>query len=346
MNILIDLSHPAHVHLFRNAIKHWVNHCHNVVITIRDKDITADLLKLYGYPFTVASKKREGLLGLTVEMIEHDRAVYQAARRNKSKILMGTSVAVSHVARLVGGKAVVFNEDDEEVAKVFTRLAYPLAHYIVTPDCLPEDHGKKHITYSSYQKLAYLHPNVFSPDPKILNQLGVETGEPYFIIRLVSLRAAHDIGEQGIDLEMQRRLINLLAPRGKVFITNEKPLPSEFDPYQLPLSLDNVHHAIAFSTLFIGDSQSMAVEAAVMGVPSIRCNTFARRCSVLLELEHRYDLTYAYLPSEEDAFFQKINLLLDQTDLLPQWKQKRECMLQDKIDLTAWMVDFIENLDS
>jgi uncharacterized protein len=90
----------------------------------------------------------------------------------------------------------------------------------------------------------------------------------------------------------------------------------------------------------------MAVEAAVMGVPSIRCNTFARRCSVLLELEHRYDLTYAYLPSEEDAFFQKINLLLDQTDLLPQWKQKRECMLQDKIDLTAWMVDFIENLDS
>lgn len=344
LRLLIDIGHPAHVHLFRNAIDLWKDHGHQVVIAIRDKDITADLLKLYGYPFTIASKRRQGIPGLTLELIEHDWSVYHIARRNRSQILMGTSVAISHVARFIGGKAVVFNEDDEEVAKTFTRLAYPLAHYIVTPDCLPEDHGKKHIKYSSYQKLAYLHPEVFTPDPSVLNRLGVGLNEPYFIIRLVSLRAAHDHGEKGIDLEMQRRLIKFLSSRGRVFISNEKQLPPEFDHFRLPISPVDIHHAISYSTLLIGDSQSMAVEAAVLGIPAIRWNTFAKRCSVLQELENRFGLSFAFLPNEENAMFSKIEDLLDQRDLLSKWQQKRACMLQDKINLTDWMVDFVESL--
>jgi hypothetical protein len=54
--ILVDIGHPAHVHLFRNAIKIWQAHGHDVTITSREKDITGTLLSAYGYPMKLPQK--------------------------------------------------------------------------------------------------------------------------------------------------------------------------------------------------------------------------------------------------------------------------------------------------
>jgi uncharacterized protein len=342
IRMLIDIGHPAHVHLFRNAINAWRRRGHDIVITIRDKDITARLLDRYGLAYKIVSRPRRGMLGLLIELLEHDWGVLKASLSHKSQLLLGTSVSITHVARIIGAKSIVFNEDDADVAYLFTKLAYPLAHAIVTPECLNEDYGLKHVTYKGYQKLAYLHPNVFTPDPAILKELDVFPGEPYFIIRLVSLNAAHDIGEIGIGLEMLRKLIQFLSTQGRVFITSEKPLLEEFEPYRIRISPVDIHKALAYSTLFIGDSQSMTVEAAMLGIPSIRCNTIAKRSSVLRELEDRYGLTFAYLPKDEDLLFAKVNELLEQKDLGELWRLRKNCMLKDKVDLTRWMVDFVE----
>ena len=42
----------------------------------------------------------------------------------------------------------------------------------------------------------------------------------------------------------------------------------------------------------------MAVEAAMLGTPSLRFNDFAGKIGVLEELEHKYELTFAIPPSE------------------------------------------------
>lgn len=47
MRILVDVGHPAHVHLFRNAIHIWHQRGHRVVVTTRDKKVTSRLLSLY-----------------------------------------------------------------------------------------------------------------------------------------------------------------------------------------------------------------------------------------------------------------------------------------------------------
>lgn len=343
--ILVDIGHPAHVHLFRNAIKIWQAHGHDVTITSREKDITGTLLSAYELPYQVASKARKGTLGLAYEMLEHDYGVLKAAIRQKSQILIGTSVAISHVAPLVGAKSVVFNEDDASVAKAFVRLSYPMAHKIVTPSVLNEDHGKKHITYDGYQKLAYLHPNYFSPDPAIKNKLGVNQDEDYFLLRFVTHQAAHDVGEFGIGKDLQLRLIDLLSKYGKVFITSEGELPRELLPYKIQIAPVDIHHALAFAKIFIGDSQSMNVEAAILGVPSLRINSFADRCSVLQELQNKYNLTQAFFPSQEDKIFGTIRKWLEDENLNVRWQEKREMMLNEKIDVTPWMVAFIENLE-
>jgi hypothetical protein len=93
--------------------------------------------------------------------------------------------------------------------------------------------------------------------------------------------------------------------------------------------------------MFVGDSQSMTVEAAVLGTPAIRCNTFVGRCPVIEELEHLYGLTYGFLPNEERKMQSKIKSLLGEVSLKYMWKQRRDVMLAEKIDLTAWMIAFV-----
>jgi len=346
LRLLVDIGHPAHVHLFRNAIRIWLERGHSLAITIRDKDLTAELLSLYGFQFSVASKARNGSFGLAVELLEHNWGVLNSALRHRSQILLGTSVSITHVARLIGAKSIVFSEDDADVARTFVRLTYPYAHTIVTPTCLNEDHGRKHVTYRGYQKLAYLHPNQFTPDHSVLDKMGVKRGEPYFVIRLVSLQAAHDAGESGIKISTLGRLLQVLTKKGKVFITSEKPLLPEFDHYRISIPVTDIHHALFYATLFIGDSQSMALEAAVLGTPAIRFNTFAKRCSALLELEHQYGLTFGFQPVEEDRMLAKVDELLNTNNLRGCWQEKRKVMLSDMIDVTPWMVNFVENYPS
>jgi uncharacterized protein len=343
LRILVDIGHPAHVHLFRNAMRILEKNGHSVVITIRDKDITAKLLDLYGFPYTVASVARKGTLGLAYELFEHDWGVLKVAKRHRSQILMGTSVAVAHAAPLIGAKSIVFGEDDASVAPTFVRLTYPFAHAIVTPTCLNEDHGKRHIKYNGYQKLAYLHPKYFSPNPEVLSKLGVAPGEPYFIMRFVSLQAAHDKGEAGLSLEARKILTDRLSQYGRIFITSETPLPAELEPYRYKISPDSMLDAIAFAKMLVSDSQTMTAEAAILGVPSVRCNSFVGRISYLEEMEHKYALTYGFKPDQQEAMFSKVDELLTQSNLSQIWQERRNSMLAEKIDVTAWMVNMIEN---
>jgi uncharacterized protein len=342
--ILVDIGHPAHVHLFRNAINEWRSRGHSVVITIRDKDITARLLDAYGFSYSIASKARNGFIGLAFELLEHDFGVLKAAIKHHSKILIGTSVAITHVAPLIGAKSILFSEDDASVAKTFVRLSYPFASRIVTPTTLGEDHGRKHVQYEGYQKLAYLNPKYFTPDPAIKEKLGVGQDEQYFLMRFVTLKAAHDIGEFGMDIELQRSLVSFLENYGKVFITSERQLADDLEKYRFNLDPSEIHHALNYAKFFIGDSQSMAVEASILGVPSVRINSFADRCSILQELQNKYELSYAFFPSQRNEIFELLQNWLNNDRLDEEWNNKRAKLLEDKIDVTEWMVDFIEKL--
>ena len=87
----------------------------------------------------------------------------------------------------------------------------------------------------------------------------------------------------------------------------------------------------------------MAVEAAILGTPSIRFSDFAGRIGVLEELEHKYGLTYGIKTSEPEKLYAKIEELLRFPNLKEEWQKRRQKMLSEKIDVTAFMVWFIEN---
>lgn len=341
MNILVDINHPAHVHLFRHAIQAWQKEGHLIVITARDKEVTIRLLELYGLAYHLTTQPLNSLIGKAWELVRQDAIIYQLAIRHQIELMLGTSIGIAHVSRITSAKSLFFNEDDAIVDRTSYYLAYPFADAVITPDCLSDKFTSKYVTYPSYHELAYLHPNRFQPDPSIYSLLDISSDEPYFVMRLVALKADHDIGQKGISPSFLRRIIHLLSDYGRVFITSETPLSEDLEPYRVPVPPHKIHDVLAFASMLISDSQTMTAEAAVLGVPSIRCNTFVGRCSTLEELEKRYKLTYGFLPQAEEAMMQKITALIKDKTTKEQWLEKRERMLKEKIDLTGWMLNFV-----
>jgi len=189
-------------------------------------------------------------------------------------------------------------------------------------------------------KLSYLHPSVFTPDR---SKVKVSMDRPFFLVRLSGLSAHHDFGMKGITEEVLEKIIRRLEQVGSVYISSEKPLPARYKEYLLKIPVSEIHHYLYFASMLICDSQSMTVEAAILGTPSIRISSFSGRISVLEELELKYHLTYGFQPNDEAGIFNKLEELLSITDLRGEFMERRRIMLAGKIDVAAFLTGFIDH---
>lgn len=341
MRILVEIAQQTNVHFFKHIIWDLERRGHEVCIVARDREITLELLDIYGFRYHDISKARSGRLNLFLEMLWRDYKIYQIARQFKPDIMVGRTACFTHVSRLMGIPSIL-DDDDGKVTGIKYKLEYPFANVITTPACLWDDLGEKHVRYDGYKELAYLHPNRFSPDPGIFGKLRLKPDSIFFVLRFSAMQAIHDLGKQGIAPEMKRRIVGELKQHGEVFITSESPLEPDLEPCRLLVPPHKIHDVLYYATLYIGDSQTMAAEAAVLGTPSVRCSPFVGKSPGLEELEHKYGLTYGLKVDEQKKVLKKIRELLKKKNLKQQWQQRRQRMLAEKIDVTAFMADFIE----
>ena len=344
MNILIDIGHPAHVHLFRNFYSEMKAKGHDLHVTVKSLSSATDLLDLYGIPYMLIGAKGDTLTTKAFRQVQFDLRLIRIAKRFRIDIGLGSSISLAHASRFCKMKSVIFDDDDDMVQPLMTKFGHPFADMIVSPTSLESARAsRKALFYPGYHELAYLHPARFRPDPLVLNEAGVAIGERYFILRFNAFRAHHDKGVKGLSAAQKLSLVKQLEPYGRVFITTEANIEAELSAYQLKLSPEKVHSLLCYATMFIGDSQTMTSEAAVLGVPALRCNTLAGSISYLRELEEKYGLTYAYKPEEFDNLQERIESLLGNPDLCAEWQRRRSVMLKEKIDVTAFIVWLVEN---
>ena len=342
MNILMDIAHPAHVHLLRNTYFKLVEKGHNVFVTVKDIPAAIILLDRYQIPYIYLGGKRDSLLGKAILQFKYNFTIWKLVVAEKIDIGFCSSMTIAHISRISRMKSVLLDDDDDEVEPLYVKYAHPYANTILSPDCLKRKSSKT-IYYSGYHELAYLHPRRFSPDSDVLSDIGLKESDIYYLLRFNAFKAHHDTGVKGLSLDDKRKLIQTLEKTGKVFITTESEIDEEFRKYQLKVSPEKVHSLIYYASMLIGDSQTMTSEAAVLGTPAIRCNTFVGRISYLEEEQHKYGLTYGFRPENSNAMFAKIEELLALTNLKKEWQRRRQEMLADKIDVTAFQVWFIEN---
>ena len=341
-NILVDIGHPAHVHLFRYFINEMEARGHKVFVLARNVESITRLLKIYNIPFTTTGSKPDSIFMKYLIQVSVILKTILFVRKNKIDIGIGISMTLPIVARFTGIKVIGLDDDDTAITPVYAKFINK-SDAVLTPDALAhEKRGLNHIAYPSYHELAYLHPQRFTPDSAVLSEAGVKPGEVFYVLRFNAFKAHHDKAARGLNLDQKRRLIGLLQKYGRVFITSEKQIEPEFEMFRLPVSPEKIHSLLYYSTLFAGDSQTMTSEAALLGIPAFKCNSFAGKLSVPGEIENKFQLCFSFLPDNFEQMLQQIEDFLSTPSLKDTFKMRRSRMLEEKIDLTAFLVWFIE----
>jgi len=345
MKILIYLGHPAQFHFFKNIITQLIVQGHAVKVLLKTKDMLEELIQSNGFAYENIQEinRKNTKTAILWAALRRTTRVLKIAREFDADILMGTDASIAQAGFLLRRPAITTLEDDFDVISKLANLTYPFTSSIVVPTvCQVGRWNHKKIAYQGYMKLAYLHPNYFTPDKKIVRKY--LQSEKYCIIRLAQLTAHHDAGIKGLNEMLVREIIEIAEEKGyRVYISSEAELDTHFSAYQLKINQNDIHHLMAFASLLISDSQSMSVEAAMLGVPSIRYSDFAGRISVLEELEDKYQLTFGIRTNHPEKLIERVIELLSEKGLHKLFQERRRLMLADKIDVTAFMVWFIEN---
>ena len=332
MRIIIDIGHPAHVHLFKHLARLLIKDGAVVLFTARDKEFELDLLKAEGFEFESFGKHYRSIWGKIFGLFKYDLRMLLTGLRFKPDLLISHgTIYAAHAAPFLGAKYLSI-EDTGNMEQV--ALYRPFSDAILTPDILPKNLGPKQIRYNGYHELAYLHPEFFTPDPSIYSWLGVKEGDPYAIIRFISWEATHDVGHKGMTTEDKINLVKKLASKMKVFITSERAVTEELQAYCMKIPPDKFHHALNYASIVISEGTTTGTEAGILGTPCVYISTFVD--PNLQEME-QYDLVYNTVESEK--VFEKVDYVLSQDR--ESYRAKAKAFVESKVNVSRYYYDFI-----
>lgn len=329
------------MHLFKHFAHEMIIKGHQVLFTYRERQFVGDLLNHEGFTSINIGKGYKSGFGKIWGLLKFTTIILIKSFKFKPDILLSHgSMYAAFAAFLLSRNHIAF-EDTFNFEQI--RLYKPFSKQILTPDFEHPLDSRKVIRYAGYHELAYLHPRRFKPDMTVLDELGVKAGDKYIIMRFVSWNASHDLGQKGMCNEDKIRAVITFEQFARVFISSESPLPLELENRRIRIPPFRMHDAMAYSWLLFGESSTMAEEAAILGIPAIYISS--KSTLYTKHLENDYGLLFNYsgsLTDQEMAIEKGVEVLKD-SSIREVWKEKQRKLLNEKIDLTGFLIWFIEN---
>ncbi|THE62987.1 DUF354 domain-containing protein [Salinadaptatus halalkaliphilus] len=339
MRILVFANTPAHVHLYRHAVSQLEQLGHDVLVMGREYDCTIDLLEFYGLPYRRYGEHDTdgGRATLVRELGGQLGTIATTARRLEPDLVFGRGPYAA-LAGTIARAPVVLVLDDEP-GDFNHAVSRPFADCILSPAATRRDLGDDHYTFAGFKECAYLHPDVFDPDPGVREALGVGPDEPYALLRFNALDALHDTGLEGFTPDQRRDLIERLSERATVFVSDEGDdldlwdLPAR--PYDLHPAL--IHDAMAEASLLVADTGTMVTEAGLLGTPALRYRgTDDHVYGEFRELE-RVDLVEQF--ETYHGVRDRTLELAGDGDATDRWQRRRRAYVGDLVNLTDLLVE-------
>ena len=341
LRVLIDIGHPKQVHQFKYTYWELEKKGWECLFVSKDKEITIDLLKKYKLKYFCLGKTKTKIISKIFNMPIFAYRFYKIVKKfNPDIILSRFSAHSAHVAKLLKIPHIGFS--DTEHATLLDYITVPFVDIKLTSTSYKKDLGKNHFRYNGNIELAYLHPNWFTPDNSIFEYLKLDKGEKYIIIRFVSWTAYHDIGEVGFSVEKKVEAVSEFSKYARIFISSEGELPEELKKYTIKIPMDKMHDALAYASLYIGESPTMTSEAGILGTPAICVSSWACDCGNFEDLKS-YDLIKCFRPIDEEKALQTALNILRDPDSKNNWLLKSKKFISEKIDVTRYMKWVIVN---
>ena len=336
LRVLVDIGHPAHVHVLKHVIWRIEESGGKVCITTRQKDVATDLLDAYGLEYRIVGQY-SNLTDRAMSLVKTTHKLLKIAQEfNPHAFLSCGSVHAAPVARILNRVCMTFVDTEGSiiqgsVIRFFSSMIY-------TPEVFQRNLGKKHIRYNGSQKMAYLLPKYFKPDVQVLSKYGLTEEDTFFVVRVVSWKATHDWGQRGIaDLP---GLVQHLQKYGKVVLSMESGVSSDLKNHTLTIAPEDMHSMLAYARAYVGEGATMASECACLGTPSIYLNT---QVAGTIDAEEAAGLLYHIIPSENME--NQIRTAIDEVMAIPpeQFRERSRDFLSGKIDVVEFI--FRELLD-
>lgn len=340
MRYLFDIGHPKDIHTFKHVYKTLENRGHDCLMVCRDRQHNIDLMRSLTMDYVCQGRHYKSLPGKLYGLIKNEIGLVRISLDFKPDVFIShNSTMAAHVSTLLCKPHIAI---EDTFNKEQTILSVPFTNVVLTGDYSHPSLGKKELQYPGYHELAYLHPNVFIPDINVLHSLGVSLEERYAVIRFVAWNATHDVGHKGVSIDNKIKLVGILSSEMKVFISSENDLPQELKSYQIQIDPKDMHSVLGLSYMFVGESSTMAAESAVLGTFGLYINN--SQLGYIKDLAN-YGLIDSYTESPEDQrrMVQRAGQLARTLGLKNETDALRKEMLKRKIDVSAFMVWFVEN---
>ncbi|QLG48559.1 DUF354 domain-containing protein [Natrinema halophilum] len=344
MRILVLANTPAHVHQYRHAVDCLETAGHDVLVLTREYACTTDLLGYFDMPYRVYGDHRtEGYskLQFASELGGQIRSIGTQAVRFDPDVVFGRGPYAAFAGTLTRTPVVLVLDD--EPGDFNHTVSRPFADCILSPAVTRRDLGDDHYTFDGFKECAYLHPDVFEPNEAVRKHLGVDSDEPYVLVRFNALDALHDTDLEGFRPEQRRDLIERLSEEATVFVSDEG---GEMDLQDLPARAYDlhpalIHDAMADASLLVADTGTMATEAALLGTPAFRYRgTDDHEYGEFQELER------AGLAEQFDAYDavrdRSLEILADD-EAADRWQRRRREYVGDLVNLTDLLVDVAQS---
>lgn len=341
MFFLFELNHPKHYYQFKYIMSDLERRGHEIVVLARNKDILLNVLEEEGVLYKIFGKHKKSLWGKIFNTFSILTSYRKILRQCKPDMIVSkASFYGTFLAKLSRIPAVIF--PDSEIVWVTNKFVAPLATKIVTPLTFERSYGEKHIRIKGFFENCYLDPCIFTPLSSYEGSRNLK--KPYTVLRFIGWTANHDIRNSGFSPEEKRELVQELSKYTSVYISSEVKLPQELEKYKLNVPSKWIHQVLSGADLYIGDSQTMATEAALLGTPAIRSNSFVgvNDMSNFKILENKFHILF----NIKEFFGVKakaVEILTDQNSK-EEWCKKRDCYFQTTGNSNEEIVQILLNV--
>ena len=276
--IWIDISNVPHVLFFKNII-HKLEQKNEVLVTARDYGPVIDLLKQLELPFIKVGKHGgKELEGKLIESMKRIIELTEIIAKEKPELAVcKSSVELCRVA--FGLSIPIIEIADNDKSKAVNKLTFPLATRIITPNAidkklLMEDGATFEKIVQFYGVCELANISDFSPNRKVLDDLGINEKKPLIILRFEPVFAAY-LKKASPLLEVLKLLKEkienkqfVLFPRTPEQAEIVRKIAKEAI---IPERVVDTLSLLNYATLMVGAGGTMNRESALLGVPTISC---------------------------------------------------------------------------
>lgn len=309
---------------------------HEILFTYRQKEVEEELLEAAGFRKKCFGRHYKTKLGKIWGLFRFNWLMLRTIQQFRPDILLSHGTLYPAQMAWLTGRTYIALEDTGNWEQV--RLYLPFAKCVLTSTTFPKDYGYKQVRYSGHHELAYLHPKRFAPNGSFKPALKERSKAGYVLLRFVSWNATHDVGQKGLSAKTKNELIETLQEKYQVFISSEAALPAKYEKYRINFPVDKIHDALYYADMLISEGTTMAMEAAILGTPSAYVNSLQHA-----NIDDMVKYGLVINRPDDRSLIEVVKNLMHTENLTADWRKKKEKMLEQNIDVTAFLVWFIES---